>query len=113
MPSESDKKVLFWMNFGVIVGGFILGAMFLFGVPMLGFKFVGTDYGGIVRMAELPAVNAKREEDARNDSRDYLDGSKIVYNRYGCAYTVGYGGYSPVNTPDGPLCDGPNRIGKP
>ena len=104
---------------GCIAVGFASAALiacgaFMLGVPMLGYKFVGTNNGGIVAEssideAKLLAAHATSEK-ARLEAN--IDRHNIIYNRYGCAYYA----YetngeikAPVFTKDGPLCDGPVR----
>lgn len=103
-----------WTALGFAAVAGLAVCAFAGGVPMFGYKFVGTNNGGIVAEssideAKLLAAHATSEK-ARLEA--YIDRHNIIYNRYGCAYYA----YetngeikAPVFTKDGPLCDGPVR----
>lgn len=106
-----------WIAVGFASAALIACGAFMLGVPMFGYKYVGTNNGGnggIVAESSIDEAKLLAEHEAREKVRleAYIDRHNIIYNRYGCAYYA----YetngeikAPVLTKDGPLCDGPVR----
>lgn len=103
-----------WVAVGFASAALIAGGVFMLGTPMFGYKFVGTNNGGIVAESSIDDEKLLADHAASEKVRleAYIDNHHITYNRYGCAYYA----YetngdikAPVYTKDGPLCDGPVR----
>ena len=103
-----------WIAVGFMAAAVLAAGAFISGVPMFGYKFVGTDNGGIVAESSIDEANILAAHAASEKIRleAYVDHHNRIYNEYGCAYYA----YetngdikSPVFTKDGPLCDGPVR----
>lgn len=103
-----------WFAVGFGAAAVIAAGAFIFGVPMFGYKYVGTDNGGIVAQSSIDEAKLLADHKAREKMRleAYIDDHHITYNQYGCAYyTYETNGdvKAPVYTKEGPLCDGPVR----
>lgn len=103
-----------WFAVGFGAAAVITAGAFIFGVPMFGYKYVGTNNGGIVAESSIDEAKLLADHEASEKIRleTYVDHHNRIYNEYGCAYYA----YrtngdikAPVFTKDGPLCDGPVR----